>query len=273
MLIYDFNIHLPLLQHGDVNEVISEDRHLTIADLSKAFDAHLPSIKKNAGANFMLFNTNLFNTNAVFSYFDQKVRNAFSACSFTALIDFRRSDVMNYLETVKKSKVKFVMFNSYLQEISDEDFPKVYAVCKFAEENKINICLDSSYGTSKMYTYDNMRLACYIADRVTKVPIVLIHCGGKRIMDAMLLAADKSNVFLDTSFSLPYYLGSSVEMDMAFAFKRLGTNKVVYGSDFPYLNSDKSEQLHLDFFNKYHFSSEDIENMMCKNALALINNG
>jgi uncharacterized protein len=272
MNIYDFNIHLPLLQKQDVNEVIGEDLHMNVSDLNKALIAHLPKIKDNKGANFMLFNTKLFDEAEKFPAFNESVSDAFSSYSYTALIDFRDPGIFKYMEVVKFHKVKFVMFNSYLQKITDEDFPLVYEVCKYAQDHEINICIDASYGTSKMYTYDNLKLACYIADRINRVPIVIIHSGGKRVLDAMLLAADKQNVYLDTSFSLPYYLGSSIETDMAFAYKNIGTHKVVYGSDFPYLNSEKSFDIHMDFFRKFYFSDSDIERIMYKNALALLNN-
>lgn len=274
MPIYDFNIHLPLqkkVQNDDVNEVISEDMHLTMNELSEAFDAHYPKIKKMDGANFMLFNTSLFAEGKDINILNTKVKKTFSHYSYTALIDFRRKDIMSYMETVKASGVHYVMVNSYLQQITENDFPLVYNVFKYAEENKIRVCIDASFGTSKMYTYDNIKLACYIADRITKVPIVIIHSGGKRVLDAMLLAAEKKNVYLDTSFSLPYYIGSSIETDMAFAYKTIGTDRVVYGSDFPYLNSDKSEDIHFSFFQKFKFSDKDIEKILYTNAIALLN--
>jgi predicted TIM-barrel fold metal-dependent hydrolase len=153
--------------------------------------------------------------------------------------------------------------------ISETDFKKVLNVCKFAEANRKIICIDGSFGTSKMYTYDNMKLACYIADHITKVPIIIIHSGGYRIMEAMLLAMDKKNVMLDTSFSLNYYLGSSLEQDYAFAYKRLGSRRMLFGSDIPYLDFKNTFSQQLDFFNRYKFSSEDMDLIFYKNAQRL----
>jgi predicted TIM-barrel fold metal-dependent hydrolase len=161
------------------------------------------------------------------------------------------------------------MFNSYLQKIGENDFARVIQVCQYAASKGLILCLDGSYGTSKMYTYDNMRLACLVADAVTSVPIVIVHSGGLRIMKAMLLAMEKKNVWLDTSFSLPYYLGSSIELDYAFTYKKIGTDRVVFGSDIPYLNSEESVKIHMSFFEKYHFSSQAIDNIMCQNARRL----
>jgi predicted TIM-barrel fold metal-dependent hydrolase len=161
------------------------------------------------------------------------------------------------------------MVNSYLQRIEDSDFPDVLKVFKFAETKKIIVCIDGSYGTSKMHAYDNSRLACYIADNVSRVPIVIIHSGGYRVMEAMLLAADKKNVLLDTSFSLNYYLGSSLEQDYAFVYKRLGSSRVLFGTDVPYMSFDDAFNEQFSFFERFSFRSEELENIFYNNAIKL----
>jgi predicted TIM-barrel fold metal-dependent hydrolase len=80
---------------------------------------------------------------------------------------------------------------------------------------------------------------------------------------------DKKNVMLDTSFSLNYYLGSSIEKDYAFAYRRLGAKRVLFGSDVPYVNFENVFSEQLDFFNRFGFSSEDLENIFYKNAMRL----
>jgi len=268
MKIYDFNIHLPHLEDEDVNVVIDNDLNLTNEELVKGLETHQNKFTDLSGANFLLFNTNLFSSSI--SEFKAQASNHFQNFSLTALVDFRRYDLIPYLEKVKEQGVQAIMVNSYLQQISESDFPLVHKACKFAEENNLIICIDGSYGTSKMYSYDNLKLACFISDFIERTPIVIIHSGGLRILEAMLLALEKTNVWLDSSFSLPYYLGSSLEQDYAFAYKKIGTNRVLYGSDIPYLNSDKSIQLHLNFFEKYHFSDKAIENILYSNAMNLL---
>jgi predicted TIM-barrel fold metal-dependent hydrolase len=269
MKIFDFNIHLPNIKHTDVNVVIHQDMNLKVDDIFMAMELHNPFIKKSEGANFLLFNTDLFNLDTV-NRFENSTQLDLKNNTLTALINFRRKDLYQYLEYVKAAGVKFLMVNSYLQKISETDFIDVYKVFKFAEENKMGICIDGSYGTSKMYQYDNLKLACYIADLITNTPIVIIHSGGLRIMESMLLAADKKNVWLDTSFSLPFYINSSLEQDYAFCYKKLDAKRIVYGSDYPYENSEEAVKIHLDFFHKYKFSSTDIEGVFYNNSKQLI---
>ena len=269
MKVFDFNIHLPYLQEDDINAVIDNDLSLTTDGLIKGLARCKSKLERLEGANFLLFNTDLFSSSV--NSFVTIAKQYLSLVTYTALVDFRRSDLMSYLEKVKSQGAKAIMVNSYLQQISNQDFLKVGEACKYAEANKMVICIDGSYGTSKMYNYDNLKLACFVSDLVTKVPIVIVHSGGLRVKEAMLLAFEKPNVWLDTSFSLPFYIGSSLEQDYAFVYKKIGLERVVYGSDTPYLNSEKSIKTNLDFFHKYNFSQSDIKKIMHDNAMNLLN--
>lgn len=268
MKIFDFNIHLPYVSHEDVNKVIENDLHLDVEGLVKGFQHHYAAFQKVEGANFLLFNPQLFDQEI--SSFQKEIASKMPQAVYTALIDFRRPDILTYLERAKSQGVSMLMVNSYLQRISEADYSAVYQAFKFAEEQQMIICIDGSYGTSKMYTYDNLKLACFIADLISKTPIVIIHSGGYRIMEAALLAMDKPNVYLDTSFSLPFYLGSSLEQDYVFAYRKIGLNRIVFGSDHPYHEYAESQDQHLAFFERHGFSSEEIENIFYHNAINLL---
>jgi uncharacterized protein len=270
MKLFDFNIHLPQKLSIDVNDVIHDDLNLKQQGLINGLELHYDSIRHLSGANILLFNQNLFQEDTGISLFVRELKGKLQSFLLTALIDFRNKKIQSYLEQARHEGVGAFMFNSYLQKITESDFHEVLKVCKYAEANKIIVCIDGSYGTSKMYLYDNLKLACYIADNVTNVPIVIIHSGGYRIIEAMLLALDKKNVFLDTSFSLNYYLGSSLELDYAFAYKKLGAKRVLFGSDMPYVKFNDAYNGQLDFFNRFGFSTDDLEDIFHKNFTRLV---
>jgi len=268
MNVFDFNIHLPFLTSDDVNQVINQDLHLDVEGVLKGIDFHRNKLASLNGANILLFNTKLFESD-VSQLINSERISFIPHIKFTALLDFRDSGVFEYIDRLCHYGVKAIMFNSYLQQIAGSDFETVLKVCRYAEEKKMIVCIDGSYGTSKMYTYDNMLLACFIADYITRVPIVIVHSGGYRILEAMHLAEDKKNVWLDTSFSLPYYISSSLEADFAFAYKRIGTHRIVYGSDHPYMDIEETFKIHISYFAKYGFSSAETESIFYDNALRL----
>jgi predicted TIM-barrel fold metal-dependent hydrolase len=270
MKIFDFNIHLPVIRHADVNIVVQEDLNMEEGNLIEGLDQHYKSFSRIKGANFLLFNTNLLGNSI--SSFKKSAEDKMEHVSYTTLIDFRRPDLNSYLEKVKAEGIQMIMFNSYIQKIEEAEYELVYKACLFAENKGITICIDGSYGTSKMYVYDNLKLACYIADRITKTSIVIIHSGGYKIMEMMLLALDKNNIFFDTSFSLPYYIGSSLEQDYAYAYKKIGLHKIFFGSDYPYMDFEDSLKIHLDFFEKHNFTVKEIESILYDNAVNFIKN-
>lgn len=262
--VFDFNIHLPIITLNNINKTIEQDLNLNEDKLNKGLDFYKSYLNKIKGFNLLLFNTDLF-SNSI-STFSINLEH-FNNVSITSLIDFRRHDIYDYIDILVQKNVKAVMVNSYLQKISKRDLSLVLKVLKYCEKKNLIICIDGSYGTSKMLEFDNLKLMCIIAEKIKKSPIVIIHSGGLRIKQVLLLALENHNIYFDTSFSLPFYIDSSLEKDFAFTYKKIGMDRVFYGSDSPYLNPKLAFEDHLFFFKKYNLSPTDIDKILYKNAL------
>lgn len=273
MRIFDFNIHLPRNTARTGNGGDTDERHLKAADLTQSLRSHLPALNQVAAANFMLFNTTLFDRAAEFETFSAFAEQHFSPAVFTALVDFRKPNVAAYLERARAAGVQGIKFHSYIQRIAPADFPHVLETCRVAEAEGFFICIDTSYGTSNMYTHDNLRLACSVADHITEAPIILLHSGGARVLEAMLLADEKKNVYLETSFSIAYYQRASIYGDFAFAYKKIGTNRVLYASDHPYIDAQESADLTVRYLEAHDFAADQIEAIMHHNAMRLLGHG
>lgn len=269
MKIFDFNIHLSIYNNKDVNSVIHQDMNLDIHGIESGFQFHKEKLINCSGINILLFNNQLFNNQHKLNF--NQIEAEFDIVKYTALIDFRRFDVFEYLDNLIENGINAIIFNSYLQKITSQDFQKILKICKYAEEKKLIICIDGSFGTAKMFEYENLKLACYISEYITQTPIVIVHGGSCNIIKAMLLALDKNNVWLDTSFSLPYYINSSIEIDFAFVLKKMNSDRIVYGSDHPYVDFEQSLAVHYNFFNKYKFNDIEVEKIMYTNSLSLFN--
>ena len=61
------------------------------------------------------------------------------------------------------------------------------------------------------------------------------------------------------SFSIPYYAGSSIEKDLAFAYKKIGANRIIYASDHPYIPHQEALDAAISFCQANGFDSEDQE--------------
>lgn len=183
--------------------------------------------------------------------------------------DFRGISAVEKLEAAHRLGIQILKFHPYMHRMEDRDHDDAVKLARHADLLNMPIMICCSHGTRVLDRISGVRLAARLASEV-QVPIILSHAGGSRILDAMLLAADAPNVYLETSFSLPYFAGSSIEQDFAFAMRKLGTGRWMYGSDAPYVDPEVSLNSHLQFFARYGFTAEEVSNVMYNTAARVL---
>ena len=224
-MIFDFNIHLYSKENGTLENQIKSDTELSASELKISFLSNLPKYKEAGitAGNFMIFNQNILEDPLLHDFINTVEMELPHSC-FTLLYDFR-SDNLN-INLVKKNKFNFIKFHSYVQQIEESDFQRIAEVALKAESLNLGICIDGSYGTTGLYKYDNLRLVAFLSDLIKKVPIIILHSGGSRCIEAMLIAEMSNNVFLETSLSLHYYQGSNLWNNFSFVFNKIGFDRV-----------------------------------------------
>ena len=170
------------------------------------------------------------------------------------------------VDTAKNLGFIGIKFHAYRQRIDSDLDKKIKEICKHASNLGMLITICCSYGTKDLYKFNGVRIISEILNEVN-TPILALHGGGKLVLDLMLIAEQSRNVYIETSFSLPYYLGSSIEIDIAFAIKKLGSKQWMYGSDHPYIDMKKSIEATKNFLIKYQFNDIDIKNIMYSNGI------
>jgi predicted TIM-barrel fold metal-dependent hydrolase len=175
---------------------------------------------------------------------------------FTFMPDMRRADTLLRIEQAAAAGFKGITFHSYLQEIAPSKYPLVTELAKRAEALGLFTGLCTAYGSKRIFDYYSLPLAAELAKQVS-APILLYHNGGARVLEALLLCEMWPNLYMETSFSLSYWMGSSVEKDLAFSLKKLGAKRVMFGSDAPFIPSKVALRDHLVFFNKYGLTTEE----------------
>ena len=203
----------------------------------------------------------LFDTNfdASFPFANSQI---FAYCS---LADFTRQDSFERLQILVSRGIKAVMFHPYLQNLTREKWSAAVAFAREAQKLGLFLCVCTAYGSERIYDIEVLPFAKVIVESVD-CPVVFSHGGGRQVLDAMLIADKYPNTFLETSFSLSYWLGSSVETDFAFAMRKLGAHRWLYGSDSPFITMEKALADHLFFFERHHFKDSEIERIMSGNA-------
>lgn len=196
---------------------------------------------------------------------DAVVRHGSDRFVPTVLADFRAADALDRLRAMADAGIKSITFHPYLQDITRDAWPGALDYAREAARLGMFVCVCTAYGSAKIYRIDVLPFATAVAEAVD-CPVVFAHCGGAKVLDAMLIADAYANVLLETSFSLTYWLGSSVEGDMAYAMRKLGAKRWLFGSDAPFIDMMRSVSDHFGFFERHGFASGEIEAIMGYNA-------
>lgn len=183
--------------------------------------------------------------------------------------DFRDARAEERLERARAAGVAALKFHPYIQRITPSDYGRAETLARQAEQLGMFVMVCCSYGTRALERHDGVRLAAALAGAVN-CPIVMSHAGGRQVLDAMLVADAAPQVLLDLSFSLPYYRGSSVEQDFAFAMRKLGPERWMFGSDAPFVPLAEAIAAAHRFFDDHDFDAAAVEQIFHGTAAALL---
>jgi predicted TIM-barrel fold metal-dependent hydrolase len=187
---------------------------------------------------------------------------------FTLMPDFRRSDASDRLNQAAAAGFRGLTFHSYLQEIATQDYPAAVRLAQRASALGLFNGFCTAYGSKRMFDFYSLPLVAEVA-KVVSSPVILYHNGGARVLEAMLLCEMWPNLYLETSFSLSYWMNSSVEADLAFAIKKIGPGRVLFGSDAPFVELGASLHDHDVFFSRHDFETSQAQLILGGSALAL----
>ncbi len=188
---------------------------------------------------------------------------------FTWMPDFRRPSPETVLSRLQEGGISGITFHSYLQRIVPDDYGRVAEWCAAAAASGMLCGFCTAYGSKGIFEHFSLPLVVEAAKR-TEGPIVLYHAGGAKILEAMLICEMWPNLYLETSFSLSYWRGSSVETDLAFAIRKIGAARVIFGSDAPFVPSATAIADHHAFFEKYGFEESERSAVMGGTAASLL---
>lgn len=185
---------------------------------------------------------------------------------FGNIQDFNNVD--RSLDEIIDLDLNGVKIHPRFQEISVKSLVEMHFFEKLIENNlPVMIC---GWQQSNKIPIDDLS-PLYIdrlAKKYPRLKIVWSHMGGYRLWDSFTVARSNSNVYLDCSYFLQFFRGTSLETDFA-QITHMLDKKIIFGSDFPeidpidYLNHTKS-------IIGYSLPAEKLENIFSKNIIKLL---
>lgn len=274
MNFFDINVHVSSFSHlnkvlnnNSASEMLNFEKNFTFKNIKHFQNNFNYEIKKKKFYNNYVYNLMVFTKNIELEKL--KSFNNAKCVSKTILCDFRTKKKKNYISNLKTNKINAVKFHSYFQKITEKDYDNCVEISKICEEFKIPILIDTSFGGEHLYKIKNLELAVEILKKVKEIPVVLLHSGGLKVLEAFLVAEQFPNVFLDTSFSVNYFKNFSILKNYIEVYKKLGCNRVIYGSDFPYSDLRQSFNDTYNLLRKAFKTKTDIEKVFYKNAIKI----
>lgn len=244
----------------------SEDCLFDITTSSMSDELNMMSRSVVQHSAVALFDSNIVNKEDELTFIREKSQSG--QFSFFFMPNLNKS-IESQIKLLKRAGCKAIVFHPYLQKITKNDLQKVQEFSKAAEENDMFVCICAAYGSKDIYNYFPLECVVSVAS-VVECPVVIIHGGGAKIMDAFLIADAFPHVILDTSFSLNYWLNTPVEEWFAVAMRRLGADRWMFGSDAPFVNLEVAIDRHVEFFSRHNFTKEEIDKIMGENAMKIL---
>ena len=251
MTIFDHNVHL--ISHKDIS------RDKSLIPRKKHIEHAVTACMQNSfvGCNLMVMNTSLDSDElSEITKFNSDNEHV----SVTVCLDPKNKNEDSRLRKLISVGFKNFKFHSYFSEISEAYYPNACYLSQIVEENNGCILVCCSYGTSSVHEIVPTKLLAKIAQVVVKAPVIALHAGGGKVVEAMSIGLDCKNIYFDTSFSIPFWLGSSIESDLAFCFEKIGSDRIIFGSDYPYVGQKESLEATKTFLlNNCGFDHERVQ--------------
>lgn len=181
------------------------------------------------------------------------------------IIDPFSKNIDVQLNKLEKNNIHFIKILPYEQHIFKNNYKKVFDFAKKLKKRNIVLTVCCAYGSRYLYKTNGVELVAYLLNKGIDSPIIMAHGGMIKVLDAMSLMLEFSNLYMDVSFSISYWKESRILDDYNFALKKLKYKRIFYGSDYPYIDFEKSINDFHQFSDKYNLSTIDKNKILHNN--------
>lgn len=166
------------------------------------------------------------------------------------------------LQQLRKNGVKMLKLLPYEQHLLRSDYAQVNQYAKLIQDANMVLTICGSYGSKDIYNTNGVELAAYILERGFTRPLIVAHGGMVKQLDIYSLMREYENLYIDISFIIPYWKGSTVIQNLAYILKELSFKRCFYGSDYPNVSFEDSIQAFTWFCNEYHIEGREKEMLL-----------
>ena len=184
-------------------------------------------------------------------------------------INPKSEDGWNLLKQYKKAGAKGIKLHPRLHEYSVE-CSECVKILQQAGDLDLPVLIDC-FPDGKNITLGNLPGSFgRVAERIGKTKIAIGHAGGHHILDAMMVAKQFLNIYLDLSFTLLYYRNLSLAKDIKYVLHNLKFRKVFWGTDYPDRTYRESVRLSIVELEKMQITEAGMNALFRENVLSFL---
>ena len=159
-----------------------------------------------------------------------------------AYFDFIENDKIGDIErklvVIKNHGYKGIKLHPRFSDFSLKSEKLAYTINKATEISLVSLlCTYFTHNTNSS-TNNNIETLCDLLMKVQESRLVLLHSGTTHVLDMIDVGRSFKNVLLDMSFTMCKYEGSSIDLDLKFAFRTFD-QRVCIGADWPEFSMSK----------------------------------
>jgi predicted TIM-barrel fold metal-dependent hydrolase len=190
----------------------------------------------------------------------------------TLIFDFQKQQDWVVAEAAS-GRVQGLKIHSRLLGIQDHDYPDLFDAYSRVAHLKLPTVTDAFYIGHELDIQPNLQR---IAEMVSLFPdntFIIAHSGGIRVMDYFLHLKNCPNVVFELSLSLSYLKHSSVYADFGVLLRFADRNRIIFGTDFPYVDAQDQLKVFLKMADDLNMNETDREKILYTNAKKLFIGG
>ena len=147
--------------------------------------------------------------------------------------------------------------------------PNFLQAMELANELKLLVILCTFWdGAWNRYQLETKHFA-NTADLFPSTNFIWAHAGGHKILDFMMMARRRENVYLDTSFTQHYFFSGNVFEDLLYSISSLNS-RCLFGTDFEERDYYKMSEQMIIKYRQAIIDDTTLENFLSKNLRKLL---
>lgn len=186
--------------------------------------------------------------------------------SLTYIFDFRNvTSITEVKDMLNTSTIQALKVHSRIQKIEYSEYEQVEYALRDIPTN-VPVILDAWYYGSDLKYNPSLEGIISIIKMQPDRKFVIAHAGGYRIIEYFYHTRDLDNASYDLSLTTQYLSDSSLFIDLKKFLRWIPTERILFGTDFPYASPKGQYDLLLQILSSLQITSSEYDSILYENG-------